>query len=198
MEQSSFIFACHKGDLQTAQNLKQNHPNIIISFRLFLSACENGHLELAQWLLQMNPNIDVHVNNNWAFRKACNYGHFDVAQWLLQIRPDIIHHYNVWIDAFLSCCTQNNRRNLQVAQWMYQLKPILKNSMFIEACENDSVSIAYWLHSLNPFKFNLTIQDYCIDKWNVNNKDAQLFILYASIYNGYYCQLVPSIVTKFV
>ena len=86
-----FCIACQNGNLEEAQQLLRENPDINISvyyecaFRL---ACAYGHLVVSQWLLQVKPDIDILVDNEYAFRYACANGRLEVAKWLAEeVKP---------------------------------------------------------------------------------------------------------------
>ena len=118
-----FCNACKNGNLELAQQLLRENPDISISAYnecAFRNACFRSHLEVARWLFQIKPTINISVCNDEAFRSACFNGHLEVAQWLLQVKPDIDISFNNE-DAFRSACYFGQ---LKVAQWLAdEVKP---------------------------------------------------------------------------
>ena len=143
--------------------------------KLFNYLCKNGHLEDAQWLYQIKPSINISANNEEAFRFACHSGHLQVAQWLYEIKPISIKNRNIniiervsrWLYyfiiqnncvlnisaenefAFRGACTNGH---LEVAQWLYQIKPTLDISeeAFRNACYGGHLEVAQWLYQIKP------------------------------------------------
>ena len=62
---------------------KIRSPNI----NPFILVCLHGDLEMAQWLLEQNPNIDLYENYHRAFRYACLRSNRELAEWLRSLRP---------------------------------------------------------------------------------------------------------------
>lgn len=58
----------------------------------FNLACEYGQLDVAQWILQEHPNIDIFTDDNHGFTWACIYGHKNVIEWLLTLNPNQYIH----------------------------------------------------------------------------------------------------------
>ena len=87
-----FCNACKNGNLELAQQLLRENPDISISAYnecAFRNACFRSHLEVARWLFQIKPTINISVCNDEAFRSACYFGQLKVAQWLAdEVKPE--------------------------------------------------------------------------------------------------------------
>ena len=78
-------------------------------------------------------------------------------------------HINISADdeeAFIDACENGN---LDVAQWLYQIKPTIdisakKKEAFRKACENGHLDVAQWLQTLMPYGLYYTFK---VDKNNL-------------------------------
>ena len=93
-----FRFACEHGHLAVAKLIAskiKKEDQLFAMFSasdeyVFRHACANGHVEIVQWILLHHTRINIHVLDNYAFRKACvharahvNNCHMDIVALLL-------------------------------------------------------------------------------------------------------------------
>ena len=166
-------------------------------YNQFIANCVNGNLNRAKMLYSLG-NINIHMDNEYAFRKSCQSGYLDVAKWLYSLGNINIHiddefafrwscenghldvaqwlyslgNINIHIDdeyAFRWSCFYGH---LDVAKWLYSLGNINihKNDehAFCYACRLGNVEIAKWLASINNMYF-IVIEDNEIIEWKILN-----------------------------
>ena len=128
----------------------------MISYK-FYNACVHGNLNLAQQLLQDNPDIDVFGFNNIAFRLACENGHIEVAQWLYNIEPDHISCYELEC-IFERACKNDHLNLVQWLLHIKPTLDISSYSVLVyesTICRSVQISkrIQSWLQTHNPFRY---------------------------------------------
>lgn len=138
-----FPVACAYGHLNIAKLLHQAvwcccNGKII---HVFEETCLNDHLDVAKWLYTEIKNIPFYV----AFEECCKYcNNFDMIKWLDAILKTKDYH-----KAFSNSCIGGK---LETAQYLYsQYSHYLHNSLnipFQDACINNHLDVAKWLHSL--------------------------------------------------
>jgi hypothetical protein len=75
-------------------------------------------------------------------------------QWLYSVRPEISEMFQ---ELFSYSCM---RGKLEIARYMYDIKPdLLNDDVFLVACENNRIRIVEWIHSLQPERYQFTINE---------------------------------------
>ena len=150
-----FYLACCYGNLEQAQCLLTEYPNIDLNdlHNTFHWTCRNGHLKVSQWFLEIKPDIYERIDFGYTFNWTCENGHLEISQWLLKIKPNI----NVFTNQNLKCVFHWTCQNghLKVAQWLLQINPNIDISAFDEiafrsACRNGHLKVAQWLFEIKP------------------------------------------------
>lgn len=76
----TFEQVCCNGQVNTAQCLLNEQPELHISGNLFYDVCIRGHLEMARWLHSLRPTVPI---SHQIFANTCKNGHINVAKWLI-------------------------------------------------------------------------------------------------------------------
>lgn len=83
--------------------------------RVFFMACEKGDQDIVKWICSLRV-IDIHMRDDYGFRRACYRGHETIAKWLYSLGGVDIHARND--DALVK---SHKNGHISITKWLYSL-----------------------------------------------------------------------------
>lgn len=112
-ELNLFAWVCSGGHKEMAKWLYLQAPDLVDPNTAFRLSCNNGYLDISKWLYEVFDNIDI---SNMTFAKSCSGGYIKVAKWIYSLGNIDIRSNND--SAFICCCMNDRRDNIELAKWL--------------------------------------------------------------------------------
>ena len=126
---------------------------IIKANKRFVWNCQNGYLTVAQWLYSLS-DVNIHVIDEYAFRRSCSNGHLTVAKWLYSLGEEIDQTDSYELASKKQCRVNIHTNEEYAFRW---------------SCANGHLTVAKWLYSLGEGMDRTDPSSSCINgQSNVN------------------------------
>ena len=91
---NAFDIACREINIELIELLLENSLPIDRETidKEFVYACKNNKFDIVKILLENFSGINVHVNDEYIFKKCCREGNLEMAMMLKKYNPNINHH----------------------------------------------------------------------------------------------------------
>jgi hypothetical protein len=138
-DELAFETICSTGYLEMAQWLYSNCD--MDSDVAFMTASDMGGSRMLKWMASLDGRVDVHVGNDYAFRKVCETGNLEAAKWLWSLGGVDIHAFKD--QGFKFACSH---RDKEMAKWLVSLDPEW-TSWDLSSLKTWSVSRNAWMRA---------------------------------------------------